>query len=95
MPGPVTALELTATSDSVTVSWQPPEVGEAPTRYIVHLRPEGGKTGSGKTKNPKAKKTKVTFGNLEPGVTYNVWVRAQNQTGKGDRVNDTITLPEE
>ena len=38
LPGPVTALELTATADSVTVSWQPPEVGEAPTRYIVHLQ---------------------------------------------------------
>ncbi len=94
-PGPVTSLQLTATADSVTVSWQPPEVGEAPTRYIVHLRPEGGRTGSGKTKNPKAKKTKVTFGNLNPGTTYNVWVRAQNQAGKGDRVNDTITLPED
>ena len=42
LPGPVTALELTATADSVTVSWQAPEIGEAPTRYIVHLRPEGG-----------------------------------------------------
>ena len=95
LPGPVTALELTATHNSVTVSWQPPEVGEAPTRYIVHLRPEGGKTGSGKTKNPKAKKTQVVFKKLKPGVTYNVWVRAQNQAGKGDRVNDTITLPED
>ena len=95
VPGPVTALELTATADSVTVSWQPPEVGEAPTRYIVHLRPEGGKTGSGKTKNPKAKKTQVVFKKLKPGVTYNVWVRAQNQSGKGERVHATITLPEE
>ncbi len=92
-PGPVTGLELTATDNSVTVSWQPPEAGHAPERYIVHLRPEGGKTGSGKTKNPKAKKTQVTFDNLKPGTTYNVWVRAQNQAGKGDRVNDTITLP--
>ena len=92
-PGPVTGLELTATDNSVTVSWQPPAVGDEPERYIVHLRPEGGKTGSGKTKNPKAKKTQVTFDNLKPGTTYNVWVRAQNQAGKGDRVNDTITLP--
>ena len=92
-PGPVTGLELTATADSVTVSWQPPEVGEAPARYIVHLRPEGGGTGSGKTKNPKAKKTQVTFKKLKPGVTYNVWVRAQNQAGKGERVSASITLP--
>ena len=95
VPGPVTALELTATTaDKVTVSWQPPVVGEAPTRYIVHLRPEGGRTGSGKTKNPKAKKTQVTFKKLKPGTTYNVWVRAQNKAGKGERVTATITLRE-
>jgi hypothetical protein len=92
-PGPVAVLELTATADSVTVSWQPPEAGDAPERYIVHLKPESGRTGSGKTKNPKANKTKVAFGNLKPGTTYNVWVRAQNQAGRGDRVNATITLP--
>jgi hypothetical protein len=94
VPGPVTALELTATAGSVTVSWQPPEVGEAPGRYIVHLRPEGGRTGSGKTKNPKAKKTEVVFGDLKPGVIYHVWVRAQNEAGKGERVSATITLPQ-
>ena len=93
VPGPVAALELTATADSVTVSWQPPEAGDPPERYIVHLRPEGGRTGSGKTKNPKAKKTTVTYDNLKPGVTYNVWVRAQNNAGKGERVSATITLP--
>jgi hypothetical protein len=93
VPGPVTALELTATADSVTVSWQPPETGDAPRRYIVHLKPEGGRTGSGQTKNPKAKKTTVTFDNLEPGTVYNVRVRAQNQAGKGERVHATITLP--
>ena len=95
VPGPVPALELNATADSVTVSWQPPEAGDAPERYIVHLRPEGGKKGSGKTKNPKAKKTQVTFKKLKPGVTYSVWVRAQNHAGKGERVQATITLPQE
>ena len=60
----------------------------------MHLRPEDGETGSGKTKRPKAKKTKVTFKNLEPGTTYQVWVRAQNANGKGERVHATITLPE-
>ena len=93
-PGPVTALQLTATTDSVTVNWQPPEAdGNAPKRYIVHLRPENGKKGSGKTKNPKATKTQVTFKKLTPGVTYSVWVRAQNNAGKSERVKTTITLP--
>jgi hypothetical protein len=94
VPGPVAALELTAAADSVTVSWQPPDGGVAPNRYIVHLRPENGGSGSGKTKNPKAKKTRVVFGNLESGATYKVWVRAQSEDGKGERVSATITLPE-
>ena len=92
LPGPPTALELSAAADAVTVSWQAPEGGPAPSRYIVHLRPEGGEAGSGKTKNPKAKKTKVTFKNLEAGRTYKVWVRAQNGPAKGERVTATITL---
>ena len=62
--------------------------------YIAHLRPKSGKTGSGKTKTPKAKKTSVTFKNLEAGQTYNVWVRAQNEGGKGERVHVTVTLPD-
>jgi len=92
VPGPVTALELSATADSVTVSWQAPEGGIVPNRYIVHLRPEGGENGSGRTKTPKAKKTKVTFTNLEAGRTYTVWVRAQHGGTKGDRVTATITV---
>ncbi len=95
LPGPVTGLGLTVTAEgAVTVSWQAPDTGGAPKRYIVHLKPEGGKRGSGKTKRPKAKKTTVTFDNLESGTTYRVWVRAQNAAGKGERVHSTITLPQ-
>ena len=94
LPGAVVSLEVTATADgTVTVSWQAPASGDAPTRYIVHLRPDGGETGSGKTKRPKAPKTQVKFKNLEPGTTYLVWVRARNETGKGERTHATITLP--
>ena len=93
LPGPVLGLELTATHDSVGVSWSAPESGDAPRGYIVHLKPEDG--GKGRTKTPKAKKTKVTFDNLEAGRTYKVWVRAENEAGKGERVHATITLPEE
>jgi hypothetical protein len=93
LPGAVGDLILTATDGGVRVSWTAPAVGGAPARYIAHLKPEGGETGSGKTKRPKAKKTQVTFDNLDPGTTYEVWVRAQNALGKGERVHATITLP--
>ena len=94
IPGAVHNLTLTATGNGgVRVSWDAPTIGSAPTRYIVHLRPEGGKAGSGKTKRPKASKTQVKFNKLEPGTTYQVWVRAQNALGKGERTHATITLP--
>ena len=91
-PGPVGDLRLTAEGDQVVVSWTAPTIGSAPKGYIVQLKPEGGKTGSGKTKRPKAKKTTVTYSKLEAGTTYNVWVRAQNDAGKGGRVHSTISL---
>ena len=94
LPGPVTGLEVTATGDGVTVSWSAPETGGAPDGYIVHIRPEGGAEGSGRTRTPKAKRTSVTFESLEASQTYQVWVRAQNEAGKGERVHATITLPE-
>ena len=93
LPGPVVNLQLTATDDGVIVSWSAPESGDAPRRYIVHIRPEGGENGSGRTKTPRAKKTKVTFENLEAGRTYKVWVRAENEAGKGERVRAGITIP--
>ena len=94
LPGPVTGLEVAATGEGVTVSWSAPETGGAPDGYIVHIRPEGGSEGSGRTKTPRAKKTSVTFNNLEAGRTYQVWVRAENEAGKGERVHASITLPE-
>ena len=66
VPGPVTGLTLSSTADSVTVRWQAPERGGEPARYIVHLRPEGGETGSGRTKTPRAKKTSVDV--RQPGT---------------------------
>ncbi len=91
IPGPVTGVSLFAIVDTISVNWQPPTSGGAPNRYIVHLKPEGG--GKGKTKKLKAKKTSTTFRNLESGKTYKVWVRAQNASGKGERVHVSITLP--
>ena len=83
LPGPVVGLELSATADSLTVSWQAPEVGGVPKGYIVHIKPEAGRKGSGKTKRPKAKKTAVTFGNLDEGTTYAVWVRGTERSRQG------------
>ena len=91
-PGPVVNLQLTATADSVTATWQAPASGGAPTRYIAHINLEGG--GSGQTKYPKTKKPETTFRDLQAGKTYKVWVRAENEAGKGERVHATITLPE-
>ena len=93
IPGPVLNLEWTAKPKRLTLSWDAPESGGAPTGYIVHLKAEGGKKGSGKTKRPNADKTSVTFKKLEAGQTYKVWVRAKNDGGKGERVHATITLP--
>ena len=60
LPGPVVSLQVTASkAKSVKVSWNAPETGGAPNGYIVHLKPEDGEKGSGKTKRPKAKKTQV------------------------------------
>lgn len=91
VPGPVLRLELSTTSDSLTASWDPPDTGEAATRYIVNLKPVGG--GKGKTKTPKPKKTSVTFTNLEAGQAYKLFVRAKNKAGKGPRTYTIVTLP--
>jgi len=95
VPGPVTDLQLTAEGVSVIVRWSAPapDSGGDVTGYIVHLKPEGG--GKGRTKTPRAKKTKVSFENLEAGRTYKVWVRAQNAAGKGERMHASISLPAE
>lgn len=89
VPGPVAGLSLTATERRVTVRWEPPTEGGAVERYIVHLKPKGG--GKGKTRRPKADRTTVSFGKLEPGTTYRLFVRGQNAAGKGERVYGTIT----
>ncbi len=96
VPGPVTDLQLTVDGVTLIVSWSAPgpDSGGEVRGYIVHVRPEGGENGSGRTKTPKAKKTKVSFDNLEAGRTYRVWVRAENEAGKGERVRAGITLPE-
>ena len=92
-PGPVADLQLSATADSVTVTWKAPESGGAPDRYIVHLKPADGS--KGKVKKLKAGKTSVTFKKLDSGATYEVRVRAENEAGKGERTTSTVTLPPE
>ena len=91
-PGAVSDVALTATANSVTVNWQPPQDGGDPKRYVVHIRASDGS--KAKTKTPKAKKTSVTFEGLDAGKTYKVWVRAKNSSGKSERVHARITLPQ-
>ena len=92
LPGPVLDVRLTATEDSLKVTWNAPETGLPPTRYIVHIAPVGG--GKGETKNLKAKRSSVTFRGLEAGRTYRIFVRAKNAEGKGPRVKAMVTLPD-
>ena len=92
IPGPVVNLQLTAKGEKVIVTWQAPQSGGAVDNYIAHIKPAGG--GDGKTHRPRAGKTTTTFGKLEAGATYRVWVRAQNEAGKGERVHARITLPD-
>ena len=91
VPGPVLNLTVSAAAKRITVTWDAPATGDAPERYIVHLRPQGGKKGSGKTKKIDAAKTSVTFKKLKRGTAYNIWVRAQNTAGKSDRTHTTAT----
>ncbi|MCY4440164.1 MAG: Ig-like domain-containing protein, partial [Deltaproteobacteria bacterium] len=91
LPGPVGNLQLTATHDSVSVSWSTPESGDAPDGYIVNIKRQGG--GDGETRRPGVDKTALTFRDLNGGSTYEVWVRAENEAGKGERVRASVTLP--
>ena len=89
-PGPVTALTLAAKPRNVTITWQPPAVGGAADSYIAHI-----KCGrNGKHRTIDAPKTTTTFRNLKPATTCKIWVRAQNETGKGPRTHTTTTLPQ-
>ena len=92
-PGMVYDLQATTTPTTATVTWTAPQRGGEATGYIAHLKPADG--GNGKTKRPDAPKTHTTFKNLTPGATYKLWVRAQNDAGKGLRRHTTITLPTE
>ena len=55
----------------------------------------GSEPGGRRNQTPRAKRTKLTFDNLESGQTHRVWVRAQSKAGKGEREREraSITLP--
>ena len=95
LPGPVTNLDIVAMSGMAIVSWDAPETGGQPWRYIVHLKQKGAGSGTGKTKTPRAKESPAmaTFSELASGE-YKVWVRAKNKGGKGERFEATFTMPE-
>ena len=82
-------LDVTAKRRRITVAWDAPDSGGAPDGYIVHIRPQGGKQGSGSTKRVDADRASVTFKRLEPGTAYKIWIRAHNSAAKGDRTHTT------
>ncbi len=86
--GTIRNLSVSATADTITVSWDPPSEGTV-TKYIAHITPQNGD--KGKTKRPNADKTSVTFKNLKSGVEYKVWVRALNDIQKGERTHHRVT----
>ena len=88
-PGKVVNLQVSATSDSVTVSWSAPENGGAADRYRVNLKAVDAKRG--KNKNVSASKTTATFRGQSPDTEYRVRVRAINDAGRSARVTATVT----
>ena len=91
-PGPVGAVTLTATADSVTASWTAPASGGAES-YVVHLNSVDDGT-SVQTAEVEADETTVTFNNLESGTAYEVKVLARNDAGNSEWTISRITLPE-
>ena len=83
LPGAVTNLTVLPRNTNITVSWEAPTEGGAPTGYIAHIKPVGG--GNGHTMTPSADKTTVKFRRLDRATEYLIWVRAVNEEGKGDR----------
>ncbi len=92
IPGPVVNLQLVGEGKKVIVSWEAPASGGAVDNYIAHIKNLD--TGNGKDRKVAAGKTTTTFRNLKAGATYRVWVRAQNEAGKGERVHARVTLPD-
>ena len=101
-PGVVTNLRVSAVRDnSVTVTWDPPAVGEELQRYTAWLEPQGEAKGrvSGEFKRPYHPKRSVVFEDLRPGVTYkvHVWVRngKPGPEGMSEPVtSEAFTVPE-
>ena len=93
-PGPVGAVTLTATADSLTASWTAPASGGVES-YTVHLNPVDAADGmSTQTAEVEAGETTVTFNNLESGTAYQVKVLSRNDAGKSEWTTSRITLPE-
>lgn len=87
------ALSTTDTADSITVTWDFPDTGGRPDKFVVYVGKAGSGRQSGKKKVPRnLHKTSVTFKNLTPGKVYKVWVQAQNIVGKGAWSQATIRL---
>jgi predicted phage tail protein len=89
LPGAPEGLNVTVTGSTVTLSWESPATGGAPTRYIVEAMTAGGPVAVD-TGHPGRT---FTHDNT-PAGTYTVQVRAANAAGAGPASSSvTVVVP--
>jgi hypothetical protein len=78
VPGPPVNFQTSVSGRTVTLSWNAPTVGGAPTSYVLEVGTAPGATSVSYPTNSTA--TTYTAGNAMPGTAY-LRVRARNASG--------------
>ncbi|MCY4560305.1 MAG: cadherin-like beta sandwich domain-containing protein, partial [Chloroflexi bacterium] len=89
-PGPPQNARVESSADAITIAWQPPTGGDAPSHYVARLRDSDG---GAEEVRLDADARRAVFDGLEAGATYTVGVRAVNDGGESDWAESEITLP--
>lgn len=85
VPRPPAGFTATRTGNRVTVSWQPPSSGPAPTSYVLHV--------SGAL-NAALPTSSLAMAGAVPAGTYVLSVTAANSCGSGEATAvRTVTVP--